>query len=79
VNPGRYPEPPQPIQIGLEYQEEKLEYCTRQLGYMLGTDLYDAYLDGEVTPRFIKKLFLAHLEAPGTAAEIYFSVVKRIR
>jgi hypothetical protein len=79
LNPARYPEPPQPIQIGVKYQEEKFDYCTRQLGYMLGSDLYDAYLDGEVTPTFMKKLFLAHLEGSGTAAAIYFSVVKRVR
>lgn len=79
LNPRRYPETPGPVQAGLQYTGEKLQYCTRQLGYMLGTDLYDAYLEGEVTTRFLKSLFLLHLDEPGTARAAYFSVVKRAR
>ena len=79
LNPDRYAEPPQPIQTGVQYQAEKLDYCARQLGYMLGTDLYEAYLEGKVEPRFLKKLFLIHLEEPGIAAATYFAVVKKIR
>jgi Haem-binding uptake, Tiki superfamily, ChaN len=79
LNPDRYPEPPEPIQIGMHYGPEKLDYCARQLGYMLGTDLYDAYLEGKARPRFLKKLFLIHLEEPGIAAATYFTVVKKIR
>ena len=79
MNPDRYVELPQPIAEGVQYCEEKFEYCTRQLGYMLGTDLYDAYLEGEVKPRYLKKLFLLHLEEPGIAPAAYFAVVKKIR
>lgn len=79
LNPNRYPEPPAPIQAGVQYKAEKLDYCARQLGYMLGTDLYDAYLEGEAKPRLLKKLFLIHLEEPGIAAATYFAVVKKVR
>jgi heme-binding uptake protein ChaN (Tiki superfamily) len=79
LNPDRYSEPPGPIQIAMHYSPEKLDYCARQLGYMLGTDLYDAYLEGKAKPRFLKKLFLIHLEEPGIAAATYFTVVKKIR
>jgi len=79
LNPDRYPEPPEPIQIGLQFRAEKLDYCARQLGYMLGTDLYDAYLEGKAKTRFLKKLFLIHLEEPGIAAAAYFAVVRKIR
>jgi hypothetical protein len=79
LNPHRYPEPPEPIRTGIQCTGEKFQYCTQQLGYMLGTDLYDAYLEGEVTPRFLKKLFLIHLEEPGLAPAAYFSIVKKIR
>ena len=79
LNPDRYPETPGPITTGVQYSGEKLEYCAQRLGYMLGTDLYDAYLEGELTPRYLKKLFLLHLQEPGMAPAAYFAVVKKIR
>lgn len=79
LNPHRYPEPPEPIQLGVQYPAEKLDYCARQMGYLLGTDLYDAYLEGKAKPAFLKKLFLIHLEEPGIAPATYFAVVKKIR
>jgi hypothetical protein len=79
LNPDRYAEVPEPIVKGVQYGDEKLEYCSRQLGYMLGTDLYDAYLEGKVKPRYLKKLFLVHLEEPGIAPAAYFSIVQKIR
>jgi hypothetical protein len=79
LNPDRFPKAPEPIRKGVECSGERLEYCARQLGYMLGTDLYHAYLEGEVNPRFLKKLFLIHLEEPGIAPAAYFAVVKQIR
>jgi len=78
-NARRYPQPPKPIQEGLRCEGEKLDYLTQQLGYMLGSDLYDAYLEGRVTRRFLKGLFLLHLEQPGTARSAYFALVKKVR
>jgi hypothetical protein len=79
LSPGRYSEPPKPIAEGLKYKAEKLDYVTRQLGYMLGSDLYDAYLEGRVTRRLLKDFFLQHMEEPGRARLIYFNLVKRAR
>jgi uncharacterized iron-regulated protein len=79
LNPRRYADIPKPIQVGRAYCDEKLEYVTRQLGYMLGSDLYDAYLEGWVTRRFLKGLFLTHLEEPGVAAETYFALARKVR
>jgi len=79
LSPGRYSEPPKPIAEGLKYTAEKLDYVTRQLGYMLGSDLYDAYLEGRVTRRLLKDFFLQHMEEPGRARLIYFNLVKRAR
>jgi len=79
LNPRRYPEPPQSIVEGLQFTDAKFDYVTRQLGYMLGSDLYDAYLDGLVTRRFLKKLFLLHIESPGAAPRAYFAIVRKVR
>jgi len=57
----------------------KYEYVTQQLGYLAGNDLYDAYLEGRLAPGALRKLFLAHIDEPGIAREIYFHRVPRLR
>jgi hypothetical protein len=79
INPRRYLQVPRQIEEGMLYNGEKLDYITTQLGYMLGSDLYDAYLKGAVTCRFLKSIFLAHLDEPGAAAEAYFSLSAKAR
>jgi hypothetical protein len=79
VNPRRYLQVPRQIQEGLLYTGEKFDYLTVQLGYMLGSDLYDAYLEGAVTRRFLKSIFLAHLDEPGTPAQAYFGLAAKVR
>jgi hypothetical protein len=79
LNPQRYAEIPDPILSGVQYTGEKLEWCTRQLGYMLGTDVYQAYLEGIVTPRFLKNLFLLHIDEPASAGAAYFALARKIR
>jgi hypothetical protein len=64
---------------GIRSSGAKFEYITRQLGYMLGCDLYEGYLEGRVTPGFVRSLFLTHVEEPGTAREAYFMLVNRLR
>jgi Haem-binding uptake, Tiki superfamily, ChaN len=64
---------------GIRSSGAKFEYITRQLGYLLGCDLYDGYLEGRVTPGFVRSLFLAHVEEPGMARESYFILVHRLR
>src|SRR5579883_301992 len=57
----------------------KFEYVTRQLGYLLGCDLYDGYLQGRVTPGFVRSLLLTHVEEPGMARDTYFVLAQRLR
>ena len=64
---------------GIRSSGPKFEYITRQLGYLLGCDLYDAYLEGRATPGFVRGLFLTHVDEPGTAREAYFTLVSRLR
>jgi len=64
---------------GIRSSGAKFEYITQQLGYMLGCDLYEGYLEGRVTPGFVRGLFLTHVEEPGTARDAYFTLVNRLR
>ena len=63
----------------LAFTGRKWEYVTQQLGYLLGNDLYDAYLEGRVGPAVLRRLFLTHLEEPGTAGEAYANLNTRLR
>ena len=64
---------------GIRSSGAKFEYITQQLGYLLGCDFYEGYLEGRVTPGFVRSLFLTHVEEPGTARETYFTLVNRLR
>jgi hypothetical protein len=63
----------------LAFTGRKWDYVTQQLGYLLGNDLYDAYLEGGVGPAVLRRLFLTHLEEPGAAREAYASLNSRLR
>ena len=79
LNPQRFPETPKPIEEGVQSTGEKFDYATQQLGYLLGSDLYDAYLEGRVTRGVLRRLFLTRLEQPGAARDMYFSLVRKVR
>jgi hypothetical protein len=46
---------------------------------MLGSEMYDAYIGGRITKRYIRSLFFRKLELPGVARESYFEIVRRAR
>ncbi len=75
----RYQHVPDLIRAGLEYRGEKFEYVTRQLGYMLGSELYDGYLRGRAGKRFLRSLFLRRLDRPGAARALYNAAIHRVR
>lgn len=50
----------------------------RQLGQLLGGDLYRAYLAGLISRRAIRSLFFRKLQG-GKACEIYFSLARSVR
>ena len=56
----------------------KYEYVAKQLGYLTGNDLYDAYLEGRLTTAALRKLFLTHIEEAGVACEAYVQLRKRL-
>ncbi len=77
-NHRQYRRVPELIEQGIAYRGEKFGYLTRQLGQMLGSDLYDAYLAGRVAKRFLRALFFRKLDAPGAARCAYFAVARRM-
>ncbi len=63
----------------LAFTGRKWEYVTEQLGCLLGNDLYDAYIDGRIGPGALRRLFLAHIEEPGTAGKLYANLNARLK
>ena len=49
------------------------------MGYLTGTDLYDAYLEGRLTTPALRKLFLIHIEHPGVARDAYLQLKTKLR
>ena len=68
-----------PLARAFTYPGRKYEYVTEQLGYLVGNDLYDAYLEGRLRPAALRKLFLAHIEEPGAARNVYTDLNARLR
>jgi hypothetical protein len=79
LNPKQCEEVRGSLDEGIRSSGAKFEYLTLQLGYLLGCDLYDAYLEGGVTPGYVRGLLLAHVEEPGAARSLYFDLVHRLR
>ena len=61
------------------FTDHKYDFVAEQLGHLLGTDLYDAYLEGRVNTAALRKLFLTHIEEPGVAREAYDQLRTRLR
>ena len=61
------------------FEGHKYDYLVQQLGYLTGTDLYDAYLDGRLATTALRKLFLTHIEQPGVARAAYIQLKAKLR
>ncbi|MFZ3264953.1 MAG: ChaN family lipoprotein [Terriglobales bacterium] len=70
---------PQCLAQALAFNSCQYEYVSEQLGYLTGNDLYDAYVQGRLTPAGVRKLFLAHVHEPGIAREAYSQLLSRLR
>jgi len=75
----RYLATPALIEEGVRFTGSRFDFATRELGYMLGTELYDAYVAGRVGKRFLRSLFFHKANAAEGARDFYFTVVRRIR
>ena len=57
----------------------KSESTAQDLGYRIGSQIYDAYLAGKVAPSGLRRLFLAHLDEPGLARKVCATVIAKLR
>jgi hypothetical protein len=66
-------------QAAIRTDEEKFESITQGWGYRIGSHIYSVYLAGKVKPSGLRRLFLAHLDKPGSARKVCAAVLAKIR
>ena len=59
--------------------EDDVEPVARELGQRIGSQIYDAYLAGKIAPSGVRRLFLAHLDEPGSARKVCAAVIAKLR
>lgn len=74
---GKYFRRPVLLEHGIAATGRRFTYLTRQLGELLGHQLYEAYLSGQISKRALRTLFFCDLSAPGAAEATYFGIAKR--
>jgi hypothetical protein len=79
ANLHQYRERPSLLEQGLRCRGGMFHYATLQLGYLLGSELYDAYVSGRISKRLLRSLFFRSLDKPGTARTIYFVTQRKLR
>ncbi len=65
------------VESGVQYTGRRFSYVTRELGLMLGTELYDAYVSNRITRQSLRGLFFRS-RSSGDTAKIYFELIQRI-
>ncbi len=73
----QYGRRPRLVETALQYNGARFDYVTRELGLMLGTELYDAYVAGRVSKQSLRALFF-RCRKPNEAEKQYFRLVQRI-
>jgi Haem-binding uptake, Tiki superfamily, ChaN len=66
-------------QAAIRADKGKFESAVRELGYRIGSHIYEAYLAGKVAPSGLRRLFLAHLNEPGLAPKVCATVIAKLR
>jgi hypothetical protein len=54
---------------------EECKALAKRVGYVLGNAMYESYLTGNLNKTALRRLFLQHLEQPGTAREICLALM----
>ncbi len=79
ANHRYYFQMPELLREGIGYRDERFVFVTTRLGQILGSELYDAYVAGRLSKRWIRSLYFRRLAAPGSARKMYFDIVRRVR
>ena len=66
-------------QAAVRADKAKFDSASRDLGWRIGSQIYDAYLAGKVAPSGLRRLFLAHLNEPGLARKVCATIVAKLR
>ena len=66
-------------QSAVRADQDKFEAIAQDLGYRIGSQIYDAYLAGKVPTSGLRRLFLAHLDEPGLARKVCYTVIAKLR
>ena len=66
-------------QAAARNDEDKFQLAAQDLGFRIGSQIYDAYLAGKVAPAGLRRLFLAHLDEPGMARKVCAAVIAKLR
>ena len=65
------------VQEATSGDRKKFDDIAQQLGSRLGSELYDAYLRGSVSRTVLRHFFLAHIEQPGAARQVWREILRR--
>jgi len=63
----------------LRGERAQFDAVAQKLGYAMGSELYDAYLRGSVSPAVLRHLFLSHIEEPGKAEKTWGEILHKAR
>jgi len=66
------------VQDAVRGDRAKFDSMAQKLGYTLGSELYDAYVGGRVSQNALRRLFLTHIEEPGTARRICGEIARKV-
>jgi hypothetical protein len=66
-------------QAAIRADAEKFESAAQEWGYRIGSQIYSVYLAGKVKPGGLRRLFLAHLNQPGSARKVCTAVLAKLR
>jgi Haem-binding uptake, Tiki superfamily, ChaN len=66
-------------QAAARAEKSRFDSTAQELGYRIGSQIYDAYLTGKVAPSGVRRLFLAHLDEPGLARKVCAAVIAKLR
>lgn len=59
--------------------QPEVEAAAEDLGFRVGSQIYDAYLAGKVAPGGLRRLFIARLDEPGMARRVCAAVIAKLR